>query len=229
MPKNLPNLYLAEANAPEQSEQIHLVTLLVPNEPPLQLATSNYDVQFGGDIYLAFPLSFKSFEQHSDGTISKAEVTIANISREIMYYVEAYNGLRGTRLVVKTVFARFLDYVYSVDAAGVVTQAENPEADPTAYVEEEFVIDSYTANEQTVVFQLNPVIDFDVPLPRRRFTTNSCYWRLYRGPDCDPDGAIDGTAFPSCDKTFKDCKERGNQARFGGFPGVPRYARRIYL
>jgi lambda family phage minor tail protein L len=224
MSRLLPNKLLAEANASEQSEQIHLVTLQVPGEAPLLLASSNYDAQFGGVTYVKFPLSFKAFEQHSDGTVSRADVTVANVGREIMYYVEQYDGLRGCRLTVKTVFARFLDYLYEIDpVTGSVVVASNSEADPAAYVEEEFIVDSYSAAEQTIVFALDPVIDFDTMLPRRRFATDSCYWD-YKSEEC-----LAVSPLPTCNRTKSACLERGNVKRFGGFPGVPRKARRLYF
>jgi len=209
-----------------QSRLFYLITLVLPDpEPVLRIVDSNYDVKFGGVAYLRFPVKFTPAEMTSDGSISKTNITIANVSREIMYYVEQYNGLRGCRVVVKSVYANVLDELYPIQEDGSVVSEPNPAANETAFIEDEYYVDTYSANDTTVVFQLDPIIDMEVRLPRRRYLVDSCYWK-YGDPDtCKCDRVV----YPGlCGKTFADCKARGNEANFGGFPGV-NSSRRIFL
>jgi len=106
-------------------------------------------------------------------------------------------------------------YVVVEDSNGNILEVPNPDASTTSYSEEVYVIDSYTASESAVQFNLEPLIDFSVKLPRRRFTS-VCYWR-YKAPDtCGYSGEL-----ATCKKDLVDCKAHNNLARFGGFPGVP--------
>lgn len=177
---NLAPLFAEETAKPSQSKLFHLVTLNPPDpELPLNLVDSNYDVKFDNQTYTRFPLKWNPAEMNSDGSISKSSITIANVSREIMYYVEKYKGLRTCRVFVKTVYENVLDEIYYPQSDGTVFTADNPKKNNTAYIEDEFYIDNYTANEQTVTFQLEPIIDLEIRLPRRRYMQDSCYW-IYR-------------------------------------------------
>jgi lambda family phage minor tail protein L len=205
----------------------------------LPLADSNYAVSFDGVTYIQFPAKFSEIAVNSDGTIDKASLSVANVSREIMYYIEMYDGLRDRLVTVKTLFQKFLDYTYSVDLYGNVTKYDNPDADPSAYVEDSFRVDSYSADENVVVIQLEPSSNLSVKLPHRRYTSDSCYWR-YRDPDTcgfDLDAFIlqENLTQPTqieeytvCNKMYTECARRRNAARFGGFPGISGQ-RRVFL
>lgn len=259
MPRNLPNLFAQEIAAESQSQLFHLIqvegiqsvdpnTQEVTTEEPLYLVDSNYDVTYQGVTYVRFPMKFSGVSVSSDGTIDKANITVANVERTLMRYVELYDGLAGCRVTVLTVYERFLDYTYTVhmadtvagsgwyDAnhiaitpgtsvgAGTVTHVANGGADPTACLSDEFLIDSYTANEQAIVFQLDAVVDFEIKTPRRRFTPWSCYWKYKDPTTCGYVGSL-----PTCKKSLADCAAHGNSVRFGGFPGVPSNVRNLWL
>lgn len=199
---------------------------LVTYNTILHLVDSNYDVKFGGVTYLRFPLKFSEMSVSTDGTIDKASLSIGNVSREIMYYVEQYDGLRNRKVWVKTVFEKFLAETYTINADGTVTTSVNGDADPSAYIEDIFTIDSYAADENVVNFQLDPAVDFEVKIPRRRFTV-SCYFK-YRGDACGYTGP-EPTGETGCAKTLAACKARNNSTRFGGFMGIDGSSRRLYL
>lgn len=194
--------------------ETQVVEAIVHYTLALNVVDSNYDITYDSVVYSRFPVKFSEVSQNSDGSIDKASVTVANVSREIQFYVEKFSGLRGCTVTVKAVYERFLDYLYSVSDTGEVTTQVNPEADSLARMEDQFLIDSYLATEEVIVFQLDPIIDFDIKLPRRRFLADACYWR-FKGPEC---GYAGEATF--CDKTLKTCKSFGNQSRYGGFPGI---------
>jgi len=174
--------FVEETEKAAQSQLFHLISIQIPgDELPFHIADSNHPLTYKGITYDRFPVKFTGASISSDGSVDKATLVVANVSREIMYYVEAFQGLRNMRVKIKAVYARFLDETYVFNADGTVTVAPNPEVNVDAYVEDEYIIDNYTANEQTVTFQLDPIIDLDIRLPRRRFMVDSCYWN-YEDP-----------------------------------------------
>jgi len=221
--RNLTVGFREEANASEQTQLFRLITLVIAEGNVLQICDSNYDVTFGGVVYSKFPVSVKDMTLSSDGTVERASVTVANVSREMEYEVETNKGLQGCRVSVKKVYAKFLDFIYTIEDDGSITTSANPLADYTAYIEDEFIIDSYKSNESVIVFDLLPVCDFVAKVPRGRFNSNTCSWR-YKSPECNYSGAL-----PTCAKTLQACREHNNSPRFGGFPGVPDDVRRIYF
>lgn len=224
MPRtDLPQLFVEDSFAAQTSQIFRLVTIDGIDPPLNRLVDSNYTVNFGADSYLRFPLAFSGATVNSDGTVDKPTITVANVNREMMELVEHSNGLRGFKVNVKTVSARFCNEIVTQAADGTWIYTDNPEKDASAFTEDDYFIDSYSANEEVVSFQLEALIDLAAQLPRRRFTTNSCYWK-YRDPETCGYLGLEST----CGKTFEDCVARGNQRYFGGFPGVSG-SRRVYI
>lgn len=217
MPRDLDILFKEETVKEEQSQLYHLISFLniptVPTPTNIHIVDANVDVLFDGVTYVKFPVAFSGIEMTSSGEINKAGLVVANPSRIFQAYLEQFIGLRGIRVLVKTVFDKFVDTGTSPDS--------------TAAIEDEFIIDSFVSQEQTITFQLDPIVDFDIKLPRRRYIPTVCGFR-YKDPDtCSypADGPL-GT----CTKDILDCKAHNNEARFGGFPGVPSgRIRRVYF
>jgi len=245
---SMPALFVQEAEASQQCQLFHLVVIDgIPNEAPLYLVDSNYDVTYTslvGDVptaqtYLRFPLKFSGVSVSTDGSIDKASITVSNVARSLMQHVEDYDGLSGCSVSVLTVYAKFLDFIYSYSIDGELSITPNPEKDYKACIRDEFVIDSYSANEQTIAFQLNALVDFEIKVPRRRYTPFSCYWK-FKDPDtCGYVSHVDNSTEIQnfCKKTLQACKEhtrvgidptKGNSARYGGFPGIPSDIRRLF-
>ena len=221
--RQLPVGFREESNAYEQSKLFRLVTLTIAENNVLYLVDSNYDITFSNRLYTRFPLSVKDMTLSADGTVERAQITVANVSREIEYEIEHNNGLRGCRVTIKKVFEKFLDLTYTVEEDGTITPSAKVLADPSAYIGDEFLIDAYTSNDQVIVFDLLPVCDFVAKTPRRRYTSNTCSFR-YKSAECGYAGAL-----PTCQKTLQDCRTHNNSMRFGGFPGIPDDIRRIYF
>lgn len=214
----------------EQAQLFHLITIDLPDEttPQLMLVDSNYDVKFNNIVYSKFPIKYSGVSVSSDGTIDKASIAIANVSREIMYYVEKYDGLKNQRIRIKSVYKNALDQIYEMD---YVTNSfpstddapVNPTGNPAAYTEDEYLIDNYSANEQIVSFALEPIADLQIKLPRRRYLVDSCYWKYKDARTCKYSGEL-----ATCALTFAACRAHGNEENFGGFPGISG-TRKIYL
>lgn len=177
-------LLAEEASKSTQHQLLHLLSFQVPDTDSTTIywADTNYDVMYNGTCYIKFPFKFDGVDVNTDGTIEKTSISVANVNGFIMRYVESYGGLRGCRVKIKTLYSNALDDLYGVGTSGTYEPlGPNPEADPTAYIEDEYLIDSYTATEQVVTFQLDPVIDLQIMVPRRRYMVDTCYWP-YRAP-----------------------------------------------
>jgi lambda family phage minor tail protein L len=183
----------------------------------LNIVDANHDVVFAGIRYMRFPVRFSELQVNSDGSITNSKLSVANVSREIMYYVESENGLRGRQVQMLTVHEVHLDEIYEWDEVGDLIVYPNgaPRNPAEDFVQEFFTIDGYVATELTVDFNLLPLVDLTVNLPRRKFTKRSCFWRYKDPEECGYTGDL-----PTCSKTLEDCKAHDNALRFGGFPGI---------
>lgn len=222
----LSSVLVEETSKSEQSQIFHLVTIELPapnNE--MNLVDNNYDIKFKGITYTAFPIKFEGVSISTNGSVESASLALSNVSREIMYYIEAFNGLSGSRVKVKTVYAIAVDDIYTIEEDGSTTTEVNPDADPTAYIEDEYIIGSYNAKDQVAAFKLDPIIDLEIKIPRRRYMVDSCYWKFKDPSSCKY--PVEGEA-TTCTKSLANCKSLGNETNFGGFPGISG-SRRIFL
>jgi lambda family phage minor tail protein L len=184
MPRDLSSLFIEENVKLEQSKILHLMSIGINDETTVNIVDSNYDIKYNEVIYSRFPVAFSDISVSSDGSIMKATLTVANVGREMQAYVEQNKGLRNRRVVVKTVFEKFVDEIYLINEDGSVSVAVNPDKNLSAFISDEFLIDSYSADETTIQFQLEPVADLQVKVPRRRYTSNSCYWKYKDSETC---------------------------------------------
>lgn len=194
-------LFQRKTTESSQGTIFHLITVEIPDNPPLNIVDSNCDITFGGQIYSKFPVSYSGTSMSSDGSIDKATVTVANPGRIFQYFVNDFRALRGTRITIKTTYESFVDFIYTFGSDGSVSTQVNPGADSTAYLEDAFVVDSYTSNETAIVFNLDPVVDFNIRLPRIGFNSNVCRFRYKDPKTCMYSGPL-----TTCKKTLDDCK-----------------------
>jgi lambda family phage minor tail protein L len=202
MPKTPSAGFTAEKNKQESSSLIHLYEVEYTPDTYLYFCDYDQDVTYpavsGGQLYVKFPISHDQLSENSDGSVDQVRVSAANADRILGGYVELYNGLRGMRVNIKTVFISLLD-------------------DASAYIEDTFVVDSCVIGETEVSLLCTSRLDvMDVQLPGRRFL-NRCPW-TFKGTICLYSGA--GT---TCDKSLTACQVFLNDKRFGGFPGCRMY------
>jgi hypothetical protein len=57
-------------------------------------------------------------------------------------------------------------------------------------------------------------------MPAGKYNRLRCRWK-FSAPGNRNDTCAYSGGLTTCDKSFADCQARGNQARFGGFPGIP--------
>lgn len=189
--------FIAEKNA-SSNKPIRLYTLHDYKGDGTNICFAEYDtdITFNSILYSRFPITFDVISENNKGQIDAVTLTLCNVSRLIQSYLEDYD-FRMKKVTIKTVWADQL-------------------ADTSAYIDDVFYIDSYTADQDNVSFNLTSKFDvLQVELPLRRYSRNYCNWR-FKGTEC-------GYAGPesTCNKTKQDCNDnKNNYARFGGFPSI---------
>lgn len=164
-------------------------------------AEHNEDVVFDGITYAAFPITYDSIPESSDGQINVVEISVSNVNRFIQALLEIYD-LKEKKVSIKLVWANQL-------------------ADAGAYIEDIYYIDSYTSDENVAVFICAPKFDIlGIKLPRRIYNRNNCS-HTFKDAGCKYTGAE-----TACNKTKQQCKSYNNFTEFGAEPSVP--TRRVY-
>jgi len=97
--------------------------------------------------------------------------------------------------------------------------------DGNAYIKDKYYIDTLTSNENVITFVCKSKFDIkQIVVPGRRYSLE-CQWAIqgrYLGSECDIGSDIAVATYPTCDGTLENCRERNNDARFGGFVSIPR-------
>jgi len=123
--------------------------------------------------YIPWDITHSPLKQNVDGKIDSVKITASNISREMQFYLEQRDGLRGRYIIIKMVFEDHLD-------------------DPDAVIEAVYYIDSCSYSEGQVVFRATSKLDLlETKLPRRIYMRDFCH-HVYKGRGCWIDNG-DGT------------------------------------
>lgn len=180
------------------NQPIFLYTLFAyDGSTDLNLAADKANVTFDGVEYTAFPISHDAVSENSQGEINAVKLIVSNISRLLQGYLETYD-LRDKKVRIRLVWRNRLAY-------------------PLDKIDFEFYIDSYSANQDNVVFMLLPRISaLGLKIPARIYSRNYCQWKNFKGTECGYAGAE-----TECNRTKQRCKELDNYKRFGGFPSIP--------
>lgn len=163
----------------------------------LRFCSHTSDIEFDGITYQKYTITHDGTSENLNGRADKVNLAIGNVNRQLQYYLDTYDGLKGKKVTISLVWLEKIDFVDSVMTG-------------------EYRIEDSTSNKKAVSLTLSSNLDvLDVQLPRRSFHRYYCRF-LFKGQDCGYAGA-EGV----CNKTFQRCEELGNITRFGGFPGIP--------
>lgn len=222
-------LFKEELVSQEQSQLFSLISIDIDSDTTnlvgvAYIVDSNYDVTYDGVAYSSFPCKVTSSIVTNSGEAPSATLTVANPDRVFQAYLENYKGLRKRPVVVKQVYAKFLDYIYTVDSEGNVTTEVNPTSEPESHVYNYYIIDSHVSKADSIVFTLTASADLDIKLPRGRFNSRSCRFDYKEVETCGYTGDL-----PTCKKDIADCILHDRERYFGGFPGIPTGIRRLRL
>lgn len=174
-------------------------------------------IRWQGNDFTPIAITTDGLEMRSDGKASTPSLTIQNdiggVPQALRFLCLRFNDFAGAKLKVIHTLAQYLD---------------RPEQN---YRENIWYIEQKTnETNATTTFELSNPVDFEgLKIPVRNIT-NYCHWAVcgrFRREECGYIGTarftIDGkpTTNPSldgCGGRLSDCKLRGNEQRFGGFP-----------
>jgi len=186
--------------------------------------TIGYGVSSEGNMtattvtYIGLPIARNAVQNNISGEIPGIEISIPNTDRTIEALLHSYNYLRGCEIYIILYFA---DNLPSGNTASYI----GTDPDRLSCVKEKFYIDSCTSNAQTVTLNAKSKFNIqNIVVPRRTYA-RECHWALtdnYLGDECLGTGSISAIDFPTCDGSLDSCRKRNNEARFGGFPSVPK-------
>lgn len=161
----------------------------------VRLCYNTEDVTWNGNLYTAFPFELGEVTEDGSGTDPSVELKVSNVGRALQYVVESANGGNGYAVILRAVNSLNL-------------------SDSHAEVEEYFVVQKTTVNEEYIAFTLGTEYSSKTRRPLNRYMKNNCPFK-YKGLRCGYSGGI-----ANCTHTLTDCRNHGNSRRFGGFPGI---------
>lgn len=163
----------------------------------VRLVSNNENITWNGYTWTAFPFKLDTVAENNEGEIPNVVISIGNQSRALQGYLEDTNGGEGTTVTLRVVHSDHL-----------------PDAD--AIIEEIYTVLSAKANEQWIPFTLGGDYPTRIRFPLDRYMTDFCRCKKFKNARCGYSGAD-----TTCTRTLTDCRSKGNQTRFGGFPTIP--------
>ena len=162
----------------------------------LRLVRNTENIVWSGQLWTAFPFELDPPKQSGNGELPNFTVRVSNVTRTVEGYLEQAGGGVGSSVRMMVVLSEHLDIT-------------TPELD------EQFSVQSVSYDESWVSFVLTGSVNLFRRVPLRRFLKNFCPFQ-YKGPECKA-----RSSYASCDKSLANCRQRGNEARFGGEPAIP--------
>lgn len=173
--------------------------------PSLYLYLTDYseDIHYvagDGQLYISSTVKSGDLTQSSDGKVARTVLSIGNIDEErvIQRYLEDYVVI-GNKATISQFFV-------DVETGLLINSP----------ISTTFKIAGAKANKGQVDFDLSIGFDFlKSTIPNRKVYGRYCRWKTFKGSECKYAGAD-----TTCEKTFDDCRAKGNIVNFGGFPAV---------
>lgn len=152
------------------------------------------EVVYQGKTYTPNVIKHNDITTTSDGKVNDMNVTVGNADRIIQDLIEGYEMIGKTVKLIQIVKL----------AGGALSGNELV-----------FSIKRASCKKDWATITLGIGLDMlKSYIPARKILSRFCWW-VFKGSDCQYAGAD-----TQCTRTFEECKKKGNQARFGGFPGV---------
>lgn len=197
-----------------------------------RVCSGNADVTVGGVLYRAYPVAIGIERRDINGQLPQVELTIGNVTRDIVAYLEAGNVLDRT-MRMKAVYADDLTSVVEVGRMSII---------------------SARVAQTTAVLELGSYLTRDANIPARHWMRGRCPY-LYAGQECAFNrtaalawsglaafnAAHAGFSASTCDLTLdgtNGCTVHGaleasmglypaHPKRYGGTPSIPRGPARV--
>lgn len=176
---------------------IILLEVNYPNEPSIRVCYNTENITWDGVVWYACPFELGDINETKEGEIPTVDLTIWDIERRITPLIDEYDGGIGAEAIIRIVHSDYLN-------------VSDPE-----FIELFEVTDVSIDYLNRVRFNLGAENLTNYRSPNNIFLKGFCRYEEFKGPYCQYDGPE-----TSCDRTFSQCRQYGNQARFGGFPGM---------
>lgn len=165
------------------------------------LAEHDINVSFGGITYVKSSIRREDIESKKEGAIATTSIVVPDLTGSIWGSVLNNSAtLKKMTINIKMAWLDRLD-------------------DASAYIEDEFEVDSAETNELNVVFSLKNPLIFDDFMPRFMYMHNKCRYIIFKlsegGTRCKYVGVE-----TECDRSWRRCNELDNLPNFGGFPQI---------
>ena len=163
----------------------------------LRIVNNNEDIIYNGYTWQKFQFEPADFSESQEGETSRIVVKVSNVLRVTQGYIEQTDdGLIGDTVVYRLIHSQHLD------VAAAITQY--------------FTVQKVECDELWAHFTLGAENFFLNRFPLHTHSKNICRYEEFGGTACGYSGSE-----TECNRTFARCIELGNQARFGGQPGLP--------
>jgi len=165
----------------------------------IRVVNNNEDIEWpagSGTRWVAFPFELGEVSENSKGELPSLQLKVSNVTRIIQQYLEQYAGGTDATVILRVVMSEHLDLT-------------------TPELTEVFSVKSTSTDTMWAYFNLGPDYALTQRFPTDRYMQNFCPFK-FKGIKCGYSGPL-----TTCNKTLKDCRERNNSKRFGGFPGIP--------
>jgi phage-related protein len=165
----------------------------------IRLVNNTENIEYFGYTYTRCNFELGPWQYTESGELPTRELKITNIDlvNYLLPYVEDYDGIIGAQVITVPVNSNHLDVDMSAKAM-------------------DFMVLAGSSSEQWIVFTLgapNPLIQW---IQRNKYYADYCpFVSLFRGAECGYAGEE-----TVCNGLLSQCRQYGNQARFGGEPGL---------
>jgi len=187
-------------NSPDAWVLLAELTLVNPDDSEdtttIRVARNQEDVTLDGNVYTAFPFQIEPSAENQSGELPSVRLMISNVTRVLQPDIEAYSGGVGSTVKLFAVSMSNLEESY-------------------AGLELEYEIIGCESSAEWITLVLGAPNPLRQRFPLYKYAPSHCQW-AFKSCEC----GYDGVDFTECNKTHADCKERGQQERFGGFLGL---------
>jgi|10_taG_2_1085330.scaffolds.fasta_scaffold02268_3 lambda family phage minor tail protein L len=217
---NVPTIAFIEKNLLATKQRwVWLYEIEVPTTPATRyrFVRDSSQVTFRGNIYYPFPISHSETRQDDKGNLPRVNMTVSNVSREVVDNLNSYGGLVG-------------------QPVRIILTHELAIATNSSIIEHDFKIVTTNINEDAVTASLGDLNLYDAKLPQQKMMRFYCRHQ-YQDGGCGyhVDNSDTANYLDSCDKSLNGangCRVHGESEaaagitilhpeRFGGFPGIP--------
>lgn len=172
----------------------------------LRVARTQQPVTFLGETWQPFPFDEPTIRQDVSGELLSTRLSFADPTGYIVDVIRKNNALADRRVTL-----------FKVSTALLATPTDGMSR--RNYLTYVFTVVSCTTARTGATVELGSTSAVRLAVPQLLAGRNTCRW-AYRGAECGYTGPL-----PTCDRTWDSsngCLAHSNQARFGGFPGIPR-------